>query len=92
MKNFALIYLAVVGLAGCQTAVLPKDTTNTSVVVKKPNEPMMCTMQYDPVCGKVAGNNGVFSYKTYSNACVAKNSNDNVVSYTNGGCDRDLKK
>lgn len=82
MKKFTLLALTVFALSGCQTATQP---TNSAGVVKKPSETMMCTMQYDPVCGKVE-HNGVFSYKTYGNACTATNSKDNVVSYTQGGC------
>ncbi len=90
MKNFSVIVLSVLSLAGCQTVANPSKTPpdNAPIIVKKPSEQRLCTMQYDPVCGKVenASHKGVFSYKTYGNACSASNSGDHVVSYTKGAC------
>lgn len=83
MKKFILIALTLTNLTACQSTVTP--TKSSSEAIKKPSQHMMCTMQYAPVCGKI-DNNGVISYKTFSNSCVASNSNDNVVSYADGAC------
>jgi hypothetical protein len=43
--------------------------------------PEFCTMDYDPVCGKIAGG----SFKTFSNACNAC-TDQQVYSYYPGEC------
>ncbi|WP_170309539.1 hypothetical protein [Litorilituus lipolyticus] len=50
----------------------------------KEPRPQMCTMQYDPVCGLVAGN----SVKTYGNACSACGDSQ-VSQYVKGECPTD---
>lgn len=97
MKKMVLLLVAI-GLTGCQTPTanvdksinnnLPDSFTHCG---KKSAEPKMCTMDYNPVCGKV-NTNGLVSYKTFGNACSACNSNSNVVSYTAGACGSDASK
>lgn len=59
-----------------------------SVQIEKPA--MMCTMQYDPVCVKTM-NQGVVSYQTYGNACMASHS-VNPISVTKGACGTDTNQ
>lgn len=96
MKNFAYLAFCTMILTACHTAPAPtvtpsvstneKTTKPTEKPIRKTTENRLCTMQYEPVCGKVEAN-GVISYKTYGNACSASISPDNVLSYTDGSCE-----
>lgn len=64
---FFISVLLILGIISCK-----KEEIESDCIEQKPDPNIVCTAQYDPVCGC----NG----KTYSNACVASTYGIRVVS------------
>lgn len=77
----AVIFIGIaVGCAKSPAATEKADISAGFAACVEPR-PEVCTMQYDPVCGKMTDG----SSKTYSNACVAC-SDHLVTGYLKGAC------
>ncbi len=62
--------------ARAETIVPAASSPAEETCMGEPRTDMMCTAQYDPVCG--------CNKQTYSNACVARNAG--VLQWTPGAC------
>lgn len=63
-------------------------TATPGVTVCDGAQPVGCTKEYNPVCGKLVLNVGTTSYETFGNGCTACSSMK-VVEYTQGVCPAD---
>lgn len=77
-------------MTACQAPQTIQVPSPSAPIINNDKPIMMCTMQYDPVCVKTV-NQGIISYQTYSNACMAGNAT-NVVSMDKGACEKDNVK
>lgn len=82
MQKFTFPLLVAFGLVGCQSQAIRPISQTKPIVIEK--EPLICTMQYDPVC-VTSTSNGVTTQKTYGNSCTAKIA-ENVVNVSQGQC------
>ncbi len=77
----AALVWATVGCAA--EAQKPEPTAGNDLVVCTEPRPQMCTMQYDPVCGRIGEGDGA-AWKTYASGCTACGDPE-VSAYRPGG-------
>lgn len=73
--------LLLVLLSACSNNETQMTSVSEKVTLCKEPRPMICTMDYTPVCGRHKNN----TVKTYSNGCGACSDPD-VVSYVPDAC------
>ena len=82
MRVFRILMLGlVVLLSACATTPSDEPTLATGAQVCEEPRPQICTMDYRPVCAKLADG----SVKTYANGCSACG-DAAVGSWTEGAC------
>jgi hypothetical protein len=97
-----IVAVLVFAFSACSQKSINLDENNSTsneqikeIACKNPR-PQVCTMNYQPVCGRV--DTGIrcikapcpaSKFKTFSNACAAC-SNPKVYGYTDGRCKQDL--
>jgi Kazal-type serine protease inhibitor domain len=74
-----MLILIIGAMMGCEQKLVEEELLSKNVstdCVEKPVELIICTTQYEPVCG--------CNNKTYGNSCVAKSMG--IKNYTKGEC------
>jgi len=78
MKRVSGLRLALALLFAAMLASLAPgaraQSANSPTVLPPDRQPIFCTEQYEPVCGRIGDN-----YRIYSNACFAKAAGASVV-------------
>ena len=85
MRRFYLLVLSIqiwLGLPGC--AAVETVSTSTDATICKDPRPMVCTMEYMPVCANLEAG-GTATYPSGCNACA----DVAVASWVNSPCEEE---